>query len=140
MDRPRLFDEDEYHRWLRQAEDTLGSAGHDLQNGHCNWSCFKSQQAAEYAAKALLRGLGQRATGHSILKLLEELEGLGPAITGELKTHARTLDRHYIPPRYPNAFAAGSPYEFYDEPTARAAMAAADKIVEFIREEGQKLA
>jgi len=52
------FDKDEYERWLRQAKDTLESAEEDLKNHRFNWSCFKAQQAAEYAVKGLLYGLG----------------------------------------------------------------------------------
>jgi len=42
------------------------------------------------------------------------------------------LDRHYIPSRYPNAYAAGSPFEFYDESTAREAIGAARKVLELV--------
>ncbi|HIC93237.1 MAG TPA: HEPN domain-containing protein [Anaerolineae bacterium] len=63
-----LFDQDEFFRWMRQAEHTLTSAQRDAAEGDYSWACFKAQQAAEYAAKALLRGLGLPAFGHSILR------------------------------------------------------------------------
>lgn len=128
-----LFDKEEYERWLSQAENTLQSAQGDLQGGYYNWSCFKSQQGAEYALKALLRGWGQPGTGHSVLKLLENLEDLGSSIPQELKGYARVLDKHYIPARYPNAYPAGSPFEFYDQENASQALGAARKILEFIQ-------
>lgn len=128
-----LFDWDEFDRWFRQAEDTLRSAGNDLRSRDFNWACFKAQQAAEYAVKALLRGVGLGAHGHSILKLLEELEKAGTVIPRQVKGHARTLDRHYIPPRYPNAYPEGSPFEFYEEGTAEEALAAAEELLRFVR-------
>jgi HEPN domain-containing protein len=57
----------------------------------------------------------------------------------ELKAAARCLDRHYIPPRYPNAYAAGSPFEFYDESTAREAIDAAGKVLKFVNMKRAKL-
>lgn len=134
----RLFDDDEFERWLRQGEDTLRSAESDLKNGHFNWACFKCQQAAEYATKAALRGLGRAAAGHSVLQLLEELKTLGSEVTPELESSARTLDRLYIPTRYPNAHPAGSPFEFYDEGISQQAIACAETILDFVRKEKEK--
>jgi len=71
------IDHDEYKRWLDQAEYTLQSARRDLEAGDFTWSCFKAQQAAEYAVKSVLRGLGRLASGHSVLKLLMEIEQCG---------------------------------------------------------------
>jgi len=125
-----MFDNDEFDRWMAQASDTLNSARQDHSNKSYNWSCFKSQQAAEYAVKALLKGLGISAYGHSIVKLLKDLE------TYTLDVHtliffARILDRHYVPARYPDAFAEGSPFEFYDEKTAQESLDCSEKICNF---------
>jgi len=48
-----MFDNDEFDRWMAQASDTLISARADYLNKSYNWCCFKAQQAAEYAVKAL---------------------------------------------------------------------------------------
>ena len=109
-----MFDNDEFERWMAQASDTLNSARQDYSNKSYNWCCFKAQQAAEYAVKALLKGVGISAYGHSLVKLMKDLE------THSLNTHtltscARILDRHYVPARYPDAFTEGSTFEFYDE-------------------------
>ena len=85
MNAKKLFDYDEFKRWFSQAENTLNSATHDLSSHDYNWCCFKCQQAAEYAVKALLRGLGQMAIGHSVLKLFEELEEAGSTISEKWK-------------------------------------------------------
>ncbi len=131
------FDRDEFDRWLEQARHTLSSAERDLQAGDYAWSCFKSQQAGEYAAKAVLRGYGRLAAGHSILRLLDDLKNGGIAVNTACVGHARLLDRHYIPPRYPDAYPSGSPFEFYDEETARQALEAARSLLTWLEGLGE---
>jgi len=53
-----IFDQEEYRRWMKQAEATLSSAKRDKDYGDYNWCCFKAQQAAEFAVKGLLYGVG----------------------------------------------------------------------------------
>ena len=50
-----MMDEEEFERWLRQAEHTLASARGNIEDGDFDWACFKAHQAAEYALKGLLR-------------------------------------------------------------------------------------
>ncbi|MFA4955971.1 MAG: HEPN domain-containing protein [Candidatus Methanoperedens sp.] len=125
-----MLDNDEFERWMAQASDTLNSARHDYSYKSYNWCCFKAQQAAEYAVKALLKGLGISAYGHSIVKLLKDLETYSLDVH-KLVFYARILDRHYVPARYPDAFTEGSPFEFYDEKTAQEALDCAEKISDF---------
>jgi len=127
-----MFDSEEYKRWMDQAEYTLKSAESDMRAGFYSWACFKAQQAGEYAVKALLYGMGIMAYGHSIKKLLDVLSQRID-VPSELFNRARLLDRHYIPPRYPDAYIEGSPYEYYGENDAREAINSAREIVEFIR-------
>ena len=93
-----MFDNDEFDRWMAQASDTLISARADYSNKSYNWCCFKAQQAAEYAVKALLKGLGISAYGHSIFKLLKDLKSYD-LIVNMITSSARILDRHYVPAR-----------------------------------------
>ena len=51
----------------------------------------------------------------------------------ELMIHARELDRHYIPSRYPDAHPSGTPHEAYDEETSKRAIKAAEEVVNFAR-------
>ncbi|MBO8140933.1 MAG: HEPN domain-containing protein [Firmicutes bacterium] len=127
------FGWNEFNRWIAQADHTLASARRDLEHGDFVWACFKAQQAAEYAVKGLARGFGLPATGHAITRLLKEISTEGVPVAAEQLQDGRLLDRHYIPPRYPDAYTEGSPMEFYDEPTAEAALAAAERIVEAVR-------
>jgi HEPN domain-containing protein len=135
-----LFDEEEFLRWMKQAEHTLTSAQGDATAGDYGWACFKAQQAAEYAAKALLRGLGLPAFGHSVLGLVGGMEGQGLPVTENIRQCARTLDRHYIPPRYANAYPAGSPFEYYDRETADEAVACAQAVLKVVQESRERYA
>lgn len=121
-----LFDEEEFHRWFDQAEHTLESAQRDLSDGDYGWSCFKAQQAGEYALKGLLYGLGKPAFGHSTVALLEALAEAGIEVEESLKGITRRLDRHYIPTRYANAYSADSPFR-YDEGDAQQAVACTER-------------
>ena len=135
-----LFDGEEFSRWMKQAEHTLNSAQGDAARGDYGWACFKAQQAAEYATKALLRGLGLPAFGHSVLGLVGEIENQGLPITEDIRQCARTLDRHYIPPRYPDAYPVGSPFEFYDRETAEKATACTQEVLEVVQEAKERCA
>jgi len=135
-----LFDEEEFSRWMKQAEHTLTSAQGDATGGDYGWACFKAQQTAEYAAKGVLRGLGLPAFGHSVLGLVREIEKRELPITEEVRQCARTLDRHYIPPRYPNAYPAGSPFEYYDRETAAKAIACAQEVLKAVQEARERCA
>jgi len=128
-----VFDKEEFLRWFKHAEYTLRSAVRDKDSGDYSWACFKAQQAAELAVKALLYGLGIMAYGHSIKKLLDILSK-EVQVPENLLRNARLLDRHYIPPRYPDAYIEGSPYEYYDRIDAEEAIKAAEEILTFVRE------
>lgn len=140
MDKPFLLDIEEYQRWFNQALYTLDSAGRDQAANDFAWACFKAQQAAEYAVKAIMRGVGLVSVGHSILKLLTELAQNGFEVSESLRNAARELDRHYTPPRYPDAFPAGSPFEFYDRATSQEAIRAATLIMDYVRATKEALA
>lgn len=134
MNDQALFDEQEFGRWMRQSEHTLASARRDAAEGDYGWACFKAQQAAEYAAKGLLRGLGLPAFGHSVLGLIREIAKQGLPVPDEVERSARALDRYYVQPRYPNAHSEGSPFEFYDRETAEAAIAFAEAVLRMVQE------
>lgn len=129
-----FFDLEESTRWLKQAQHTLSSAERDMLGEDYAWSCFKAQQSAEFALKALARGAGFPAAGRSTLKLQEGLQRAGFPIPEQLSRWCRDLDRHYIPPRYPDAYPAGSPFEYYDRETAEQAVLFATRVVEYAEE------
>jgi HEPN domain-containing protein len=88
--------------WMAQAKSDLQHARHSIAAGDHDWACFAAQQAAEKAVKALHTHRGAIAWGHSVLDLLEALEGLEDLEPAVLDA-ARRLDRYYIAPRYPDA-------------------------------------
>jgi len=116
--------------WFKQAAHDLHHAGLALEGGHFAWACFAAHQAAEKAVKALFQKAGGEARGHSVTDLLAHLP---PAFAPDpaLQELAKTLDRHYIPPRYPNAHPAGAPYEYYTKGDAEKAIDSGERILRF---------
>lgn len=99
-----------------------------------NAAVFYAHQAAEKAVKALLYYVNEAPWGHSIRVLLERyFERKGMKLNHELIIHARELDRHYIPSRYPNAHPEGTPHEAYDEHVSSRALEASKKIINFVK-------
>lgn len=129
-----MLDEGEYERWMRAAKRNLESARGDLERGDYNWACFKAQQAAEVAVKALLHGLGLPAFGHSVSRLLKEFEGRGIDVPEGLLRSAKALDKLYVPTRYPNAWAEGAPHEYYTEVDAADAIRHAESVLRWVEE------
>jgi len=124
-----LLDEDEFSRWLMMARRTLDSARGDLERDDYNWACFKSHQAAEYAVKALLRGVGETAHGHSVSNLVKKLSAVD---FSEILEHAKALDKFYVPTRYPDAWPEGIPVDYYTEKDAVEALMSAEKILDWV--------
>jgi HEPN domain-containing protein len=112
--------------WLAQARRDLEKSRLDLRHGFHEWACFTAHQAAEKALKAVFQASGATVRGHSLLRLLQELQA-----DESLLHSARVLDRYYIEARYPNGFPSGTPMEYFDETLAREAIDAAEAIVRF---------
>ncbi len=118
--------------WWEQASRDLAHAGHALADGDYEWAAFAAQQAAEKAIKALIIGYGGEPWGHLTTGLAEALPAPAVAPPAILDA-ARRLDKHYIPARYPNGFAAGYPGKLYTHGEAEQAIADATAIIEFCR-------
>ena len=116
--------------WLQQAKHDLNHAQNSLAAGDHGWACFAAQQAAEKALKALYLSRNMEGWGHALQKLLlairDELD-----VQDDLVHRATRLDRCYILTRYPNAFAAGAPADYYHEQDALEAIADAEAILRF---------
>ena len=119
------------HRdWFRQAKKDLEHAKHSLEYGDYEWACFASQQSAEKAIKAIYQKIGADAWGHSVNILLANLpDEMKPK--DELIDLAKELDKHYIPPRYPNSYPAGAPFDYYTKREAERAIDYATAIISF---------
>jgi len=134
-----MLDEKEYVRWMNSSKKTLSSALADAERGDFNWACFKCQQAAEFAVKSLLRGLGLPSYGHSISRLLRVVEENLGVVEDEIIEAAKTLDKYYIPTRYPNAWVEGSPEDYYTKFDAELAIKSARKIIGWVEEKWESL-
>ncbi len=119
--------------WLRQAEADLAHARCSLDLGAYEWSCFAAHQSAEKAAKAAHQALGQEAWGHVVTELLDALKSAVTEIDDAVLDRARSLDKLYIPTRYPNGLAGGAPTDFYTRAEAERAIADAEAVVEICR-------
>ena len=74
--------------------------------------------------------LGTDAWGHDLTALLGALPV--PHRPGsDLLDRAKGLDKHYLPSRYPNGFAGGTPRDHYTRRDAEQAIADAVAIVDF---------
>ena len=123
-----------YRDWLRQAEADVRHARTACGAETYEWSCFAAQQAAEKALKALYLRLELEAWGHTVSALMGSLPSHAAA-SDRLLDQARMLDKHYIPTRYPNGFDSGAPTDFYTKEEAEQAIAHAEEIVGFCRDQ-----
>lgn len=117
--------------WLRQARRDLRHAQNAVDDGDFEWACFAAHQAGEKAVKALLHFHGIDSWGHSLTFLLT---GLPPDAQpgAEIVERAKQLDKHYIPPRYPDAHPGGAPMDYYTQPEAESAVSAAREVLRFV--------
>ena len=126
----------EAERWLKTSEGDLETAVILLENKKYAHSCFHSQQASEKAVKAVWYFLDADPWGHSITKLIRDLQYVDLKTMEQfetLKKSAVLLDRYYIPTRYPNGLPDLTPEEAYLEEDAQACIQNAKKIMEATR-------
>jgi HEPN domain-containing protein len=116
--------------WIAQARLDLDHARVALREGHFEWAAFAGQQAAEKACKALHLFLGSATWGHDVTHLLTALPATHAA-PPDLAERGKALDKHYLPARYPNGFAAGTPREHYTRRDAEQAIADGEAVLEF---------
>ncbi len=120
-------------RWFLQALQDLDDAKFNLSGKRYNVSCFLAQQSVEKALKAYLFFKGaDEVWGHSTAELCKDAEELDKDFC-EIEGDAASLDKYYIPTRYPNALPGGIPSKAFDEKDAEKAISQAEKVINFIR-------
>jgi len=127
----------EAKRWLKTASDDLDTAVILQKNQKFAHSCFHAQQAGEKALKSVWYFVDADPWGHSIKKLIDDLESIDLKVYSSLlnlKREAIVLDRFYIPTRYPNGLPDITPDEVYDEEDASTCIKHAKKIIDTIQE------
>jgi HEPN domain-containing protein len=88
-------------KWVNFAREDLTMAGLALDAKLFNQTCFHAQQCCEKCLKALAHE--HKGTPPKTHKLADLLTLLGELVPTELADRIRTLDRFYIPTRYPDA-------------------------------------
>lgn len=116
--------------WLKQAERDLEHARLSLDGKFYEWTCFIAQQAAEKAVKALCEKHKVLTRSHQLARLLESVSEV-EKIPDDLYEKGASLDRHYIPTRYPNGFQSGAPMEYFFQKDAEEAISYAEAIIRF---------
>ena len=118
--------------WLRQADADLRHARQARDHGAHEWACFAAQQAAEKSIKAVILSRGADAWGPTVTALLG-LVTTAEQAGEELITCAKSLDKHYLPTRYPNGFDTGAPVDFYTRKDSDDAIPCAERLISFAR-------
>ena len=119
-----------YDDWFRQAKRDLNHAQRSLEGGDYEWACFAAQQSAEKGFKAVFMKANHSVWGHSVGALLQQLPDPWQA-SEALVNAGKELDKHYIPPGYPNSHPQGAPYDYYTKSEAERAIAHTTKILNF---------
>lgn len=129
-----MIDCEEAQRWLKQADYTLRAVKADIEGGFHAWACFKSHQAAEYALKAVLRSVGVESFGHDLVELWRKTSRICDGMD-RLRLCIALLNKLYVPPRYPDAWAGGAvPFENYTEKDSQEAMECAREVLDAVKE------
>jgi len=116
--------------WLSQAKKDLKHSENACESDDYEWSCFSAQQAAEKAVKAVFLYMHGEGWGHSVFGLLKAL-GEKTTVAEDILDIAKSLDKHYIPTRYPNGFDSGAPADYYTKKEAMEAINNAGGIIKF---------
>jgi len=124
-------------RWFLQALRDLDDAKFNLSGERFNVACFLAQQSAEKALKAYLFLKGaDEVWGHSVGELCEDAKTFEEDFK-EIEKESKSLDKYYIPTRYPDALPGGIPSESFDKSDAERAISLAEKIINFIKSKTQ---
>ena len=127
----------EAQRWLKTALDDWDTAVILKRNEKFFHSCFHAQQAGEKALKSIWYLVDADPWGHSIKKLIDDLEKIDLKIHSSLLGFTReavVLDRFYVPTRYPNGLPDITPDEAYNEEDATTCIKYARKIIDAVQE------
>lgn len=135
-----VYNKADVRDWLAKAHDDIRFGESSISGGFYPQVCFISQQVAEKALKALIYARQddfipaqlKRIKMHHLGRLLRFLHGLGVDIPEEVAHSCETVDRYYLPTRYPDVPA---PVNTYTEDIAQDAMAHAKVVVQFVEHE-----
>ena len=120
-------------RWFQQALRDLDDAKFNFSGKRYNVACFLAQQSAEKALKAFLFFKGaEDVWGNSTAQLCKDATDFDPEFQ-KIQKMAFSIDKYYIPTRYPNYLPEGIPSEAFDKIDAERAISLAEKIINLIK-------
>ncbi len=126
----------EAQRWLITAQQDLLAAKSLSENRFYAHACFFAQQSGEKALKALWHLHDREPRGSSLVQLVKELpDNSEISNTDEWIYRAASLDRYYIPTRYPDGLPDLSPNQCYFKQDADAAILLAANFVQAAQKE-----
>jgi len=117
---------------LLQAKQDLDDARYNSEGERYHIACFLSQQSAEKALKAFLYAEGEEMVwGHSVAELCKRAASMDKELD-EIRRTVATLDKFYIPTRYPNGLPGGIPSEAFEKRDADRAIEIAEEVIKVI--------
>ncbi|MCK4733389.1 MAG: HEPN domain-containing protein [Methanophagales archaeon] len=115
-----------------RAEQDIEDARYNLEGERYHIACFLSQQSAEKALKAFLYAEGEEMVwGHSVAELCKRVTSIDKDIE-KIRRKVATLDKYYIPTRYPNGLPGGIPSEAFEKRDADRAIEIAEEVIQVI--------
>lgn len=131
MKRPH---KEEALRWFTQAKDEFEDADELRKRKRFYLALFHFQQAAEKSLKAYLY-LKVKSIEIFYTHSIDELLRMAVELDDDFRTAipAKTLDKYYIPTRYPNGLPGGVPSRYFDDPKeAEESMYLAKMLIELV--------
>jgi len=119
-------------RWLTFAREDLRMAELAMAEALWNQVCFHAQQGVEKALKARLADRDE--TPPRTHKLIDLVALVGDTALAGLADEVRTLDRFYLPTRYPDALPGMLPEGLPGEVEAREALTLFKQVIELVAE------
>lgn len=117
-------------RWLLTAEEDLRAATSLFESGMYAQACFYAQQAGEKAVKSLWYLVDADPWGHSVQNLIEKFPRREEIPNREeWVERGASLDKFYIPTRYPNGLPDLTPGQVYRADDARRGLESARALV-----------
>ena len=121
-------------RWLLTAEEDLKAAELLMDAEMYAQSCFHAQQSGEKAIKALWYLIDADPWGHSVQRLVSEFPRREEIPTlEEWIEQGASLDKFYIPTRYPNGLPDLTPGQVYRKGDAERGLEAARALLKACR-------
>jgi len=119
-------------KWFVFANDDLKIINDVIKAGVYHLACFHAQQSAEKSLKGfIIFYKGELKKTHSLIELLNEAVKLNKDCD-RFREYCLTLDRYYIPTRYPDALPGSMPEGLPGKERAKESFKYAQEILNFI--------